>query len=284
LDDNPNEIGFGIRLPLAINNFLIGNLVDSRKLLLSYFEGLSESQKLELQKDDNYWGWLKFLLDWDGERYQFGYSKSQPKMLYVIGDSNSLSSHGIYITKPSGEFLCKTEWIWGCKQWHLGQSNSNKFKYKFEKVIYSLPTESEVLLCIGQVDCLGDEGILLYCKKNPEEKMSLVISKTINNYLNYITQVTGPYDHKVTIQGIPCPNVGGTEILEGDTVELVDLVREFNSELKTKSLSLGFDFLDFYQLTNNGNGFSNGLWHADANHITPDGFQEAWQRIGRLRL
>ena len=282
--DNLNEIDLRVRLPLAINNFLTGDLVSSRKLVSSYFAGLSETQKLELKKDGNYWGLLDFILDWDGERFEYGKSKSQPKTLYVIGDSHILSSHGIKITKPSGEFLCKSEWVWGCKQWHLGQSKSNKFKYKFEKIICSLPPESEVLLCIGQIDCFMDEGILLHCKKNPKKKMSLVISETVNNYLSYISQATAPHDHKITIQGIPCPNVGSTKILQPDTVKLVELVAEFDRELKNISISLGFGFLDLHQLTDNGEGFSNELWHVDAHHITPTGIQEAWQRNCRLKL
>jgi hypothetical protein len=45
--------------------------------------------------------------------------------------------------------------------------------------------------------------------------------------------------------------------------------------LKAKSISYGLGFLDLSQITNNGNGFSNGLWHADAYHMTPDGVVEA---------
>jgi len=45
--------------------------------------------------------------------------------------------------------------------------------------------------------------------------------------------------------------------------------------LGAKSISYGLGFLDLSRITNDSNSFSNGLWHADAYHITPDGAVEA---------
>ena len=47
-----------------------------------------------------------------------------------------------------------------------------------------------------------------------------------------------------------------------------------------QSQEKGFGFLDTYQLTNRGDGMSNGSWHIDDYHLSPEGMQEAWRRYG----
>jgi hypothetical protein len=39
---------------------------------------------------------------------------------------------------------------------------------------------------------------------------------------------------------------------------------------------VGFGFLDAQKLTDNGNGFSNSIWHLDSNNLSTGGMQEAW--------
>ena len=63
-EESSLETGNGIRLPLAINRFLMGDLKGCRQILLSYFSSLSEPQKLEQNDINNYWGWLRDLLEW----------------------------------------------------------------------------------------------------------------------------------------------------------------------------------------------------------------------------
>ena len=93
-----------------------------------------------------------------------------------------------------------------------------------------------------------------------------------------IFKKSSPYLHKVIVQGIPCPNIHKGRYREQEIIELVDLVQNFNKELKTKSMSYGFGFLDLGQITTDGKGFSNGIWHADEWHILPSGILEAWRQ------
>jgi tetratricopeptide (TPR) repeat protein len=271
------EIGIEVKLPLAIHKFLTDDLIGSRQLLLSHCASLSGCQKLELNNGNNYWGWLRFLLDWHDENYDVELLTPPQKTLYVIGDSHSMSYHNVALKTSRGNFLGKCEWIWGCKQFHLGRQGKNHYKYKFEETIGSLPLESNILLSIGEIDCRLDEGILAYCKKNPERKIQQVVNNTVSDYLDYILEKSLAYRHEVTIQGIPCPNIDRATFQNQEIGELVDLVQKFNKELKAKSMSQGCDFLNLNQITNDGRGFSNGLWHADAYHITPSGIQEAWR-------
>ena len=88
---------------------------------------------------------------------------------------------------------------------------------------------------------------------------------------------------KVIIQGIPCPNIDINEIEINSLQNLINLIKEFNNKLSEKSKELGFEFLDLHLLTNRGDGYSNGVWHIDKNHLSPEGILEAWKRYIDLK-
>ena len=100
---------------------------------------------------------------------------------------------------------------------------------------------------------------------------------TIINYLNYIYKVVAPYSFKVTIQGVPCPNLNLDSNNAKDIFNLINLIQEFNSILKKHAIFFGFSFLDLHKLTDRGDGFSNAKWHLDQYHLSPAGMQEAWR-------
>ena len=110
--------------------------------------------------------------------------------------------------------------------------------------------------------------------------MKEIISSTIENYLNYIVNNNSDYQHNVTIQGVPCPNLDVRNHSEKDIRQLVEVIKIFNYELEMQSKEKGFGFLDTHQLTNKGDGTSNGYWHIDDYHLSPEGMQEAWRRYG----
>jgi hypothetical protein len=80
----------------------------------------------------------------------------------------------------------------------------------------------------------------------------------------------------VIIQGVPCPNIDRTNILEEDFSALINLIKDFNIALQIKSKEIGFRFLDVHTLTNRGDGISNLNWHLDSHHLTPEGIFQAW--------
>ena len=84
--------------------------------------------------------------------------------------------------------------------------------------------------------------------------------------------------HNIIIQGVPCPNIDPENYAEKDVAQLTELILLFNGELQAKSECKGFGFLDVYKLTDRGDGLSNKVWHIDTNHLSPEGFLEAWQR------
>ena len=59
---------------------------------------------------------------------------------------------------------------------------------------------------------------------------------------------------------------------------LVEVIRDFNFELKYKVREKGFSFLDVHKLTDRGDGIPNVVWHLDSVHLSPDGVLEACRR------
>jgi Flp pilus assembly protein TadD len=273
---DPNNYGLKAGVFLAILNFLNNNLSSTRSLLLNSARILND-KKSDFKNDISYWIFLSALLDSQQAKFEEKIDNKDFQKLYVIGESNSLASHGIYIELMQNQYLCQSFWILGCKQWHLGNPLDNKYKYKFQKIIQTIPYGSKIMLSIGEIDCRINEGILNHIKKYPNKDISSLITSTIINYLNYINKVMAPYSFKITIQGVPCPNINFNSNNDKDIFNLIKLIQEFNFILKKQALFFGFNFLDLHKLTDRGDGFSNAKWHLDQYHLSPIGMQEAWR-------
>lgn len=262
---------------LAICKFLEGDFIETEKHLLAAAQ-IQEKISSKFENDKVYWRYLSNILRWRKGRYDGAKKRKDDNDLYVIGESHSLASHHLRIRNSGENFFCSARLIKGCKQWHLGNAVRNQFKQQFEAIFLALPKRSDILLAIGEIDCRLDTGIIAHSRKFPEKEIKEIITNTIENYLAYIVTNNAHSQHKVTIQGVPCPNIDIRNRLETEIDQLTEVIKVFNSELKTKSKENGFAFLDVYQLTNNGDGMSNGSWHIDGYHLSPDGMQEAWRQ------
>ena len=272
---------YGLRacVNLAICKFLKGDFIESKKHLLAATK-IQEKTSSEFKNDRVYWIYLSNILKWHKNKY-LGVNKGKNnKNLYVIGESHSLSSHYLCIQNSGVNFFCSAKLIKGCKQWHLGNAFRNKYKYQFESIFFALPKHSYVLVAIGEIDCRLDTGIIAHKRKFPKKQIKEIITNTIENYLNYIVKNNSDYQHNITIQGIPCPNLDARIYSENSIRHLSEVIKIFNYELEIQSKEKGFGFLDTHQLTNNGDGMSNGSWHIDENHLSPEGMLEAWRRYG----
>ena len=268
---------YGLRasVHLAIYKFLENNFERS-KAYLSRSTKILEKKSPEFTTEKVYWGYLSDILKWHEENNQLTRQKRN-KTLYAVGDSHSLVSHQIKLECSNIVLEGKAILIMGCKQWHLGNSFRNKYKCQFETIFFALPKHSYVLVAIGEIDCRLDTGIIAHKRKFPEKQIKEIISDTIEDYLNYIVNTNSDYQHNIIIQGVPCPNLDVRNYSARDIRELCEVIKIFNYELNMQSKKKGFGFLDTYQLTNKGNGLSNGYWHIDNYHLSPEGMQEAWR-------
>ena len=274
-----DDYGLRASVNLAICNFLEGDFTESKKHLLAATK-IQEKTSSESKNERVYWRYLSNILKWHKNKYLGVKKGKNDKNLYVVGESHSLCSHHLCIQKSGVNFFCSAKLIKGCKQWHLGNAFRNQYKHQFETIFFALPKHSYVLVAIGEIDCRLDTGIIAHKKKFPEKQIKEIISNTIKNYLNYIVKNNSDYQHNVTIQGVPCSNLDVRNHSEKDIRQLGEVIKIFNYELKMQSQEKGFGFLDTHQLTNRGDGMSNGSWHIDGYHLSPEGMQEAWRRYG----
>ena len=265
-----------VLLASSIFRFLENDFSTSKKHLLASSK-IQEQTTLDDRAYKAYQSYLLKILSWHENKPSESLKEKSDKTLYVVGESNSLASHGLHIQKSNGHFLCKSLLIMGCKQWHLGNTIKNKYKIKFEKVMHSLLKSSEILLSIGEIDCRLEEGIIIHNNQYPEKNKIDLITLTVENYLNYVHKINLLYHHKITIQGVPCPNIDTKNVSKERVMELINLIREFNIILKNKSTEIGFSFLDVYKISDRGDGFSNLIWHLDSSHLSPEAMKEAWR-------
>ena len=277
LQINTDNDGLRAGVNLAICNFLKGEFEDSRKHLLSVSK-IQEKTSLKFKNEKVYHRYLLKILEWHQGKSLGASNLIINKNLYIIGDSHSLTFHGLNFQSSSNEFSCKAKLIKGCKQWDLGNSIRNKYKNKFESIFFSLPKSSEVLLSIGEIDCRLDSGIIKHNNKFPKKNIYEIIKITIENYLSYIFNNNISCQHNIIIQGVPCPNINKENSKKREITELGEVINIFNSELKNKTKEKGFSFFDIYKLTDRGDGFANSDWHIDNYHLSPEGVLEAWRR------
>ena len=275
IDKGIYKLKAGIKL--AILNFLKEDFVESRKYL-SAVSNIQEAIYSNLKNEKVYYNYLLLLLNWHEVRYSDGFKRKVNETFFVIGDSHSLTSQNLYLLLSEGDMFCKSKLIYGCKQWHLGNSNINHFKIKFESVFNSLPKSSKVLLTFGEIDCRLDSGIIKHFIKYPQNSIEKIINTTVEIYMNYFVKLNLIMNHDITIQGVPCPNIDTKASSRKDINLLVEVIRLFNIKLKSISKSKAFGFLDLHKLTDRGDGISNKTWHIDDYHLSPDGMIEAWSK------
>ena len=272
-----DNIGFRAGVYLALFSFMNSNFVKSKNYLLDATKILKKPSS-KLRNEQIYYEYLSKILQWHNEKNLNEFDDINNKTLNVLGDSHSLVSHSLTVNHLGFDFTCKSELIMGCKQWHLGNSSDNQYKRKFEIIFNELPKSSYVLLTIGEIDCRIDDGIIKHKNKNSSNNIKEIINITVVNYIDYITKINSHYNHKIIIQGVPCPNLDLKFNLKEDINQLINVIRLFNSVLKRKSKEQNFDFLDLHKLTDRGDGMSNQIWHLDDIHLSPKGMQKAWMK------
>jgi tetratricopeptide (TPR) repeat protein len=271
----PEYFGLKASVKLAILKFLLDDIESSKELLVSS-QDILKIQDVDFKNEIIYWNYLSRIISFHEVNLPLEISKAIVKNLYIIGESHALTSHGIYFPTIRGNYLCKAKLIMGCQQWHLGNYSSNRYKYKFEAILESLPRSSEILFAIGEIDCRYDVGIMKHSEKHPRKLITEIIGQTITGFLEFIDKLLNGKAKSIIIQGVPYPKIT-FPIDDPRRDKHLQLVHDFNVLLMEKSRNLGFGFLDVYTMTKPNNLHTNELWHIDDVHLRPDYIIEAFK-------
>ena len=273
---DPSHHGLKAAVNLAICDFLEDHFQSSKTHLLAA-KKIRDKSGTEFKNERVYLNYLSRILEWHQHKINQPYEKQSHNTLYVIGESHSLVSHSLCLPGTKERFRCKAMLIKGCMQWHVGSPNQNQYKYKFEQVFKSLPIASHVLVTIGEIDCRIDTGIMKYHAKNDKKDIKKIVNDTVTSFINCLSVNNLLMKHKIIIQGVPCPSFTKNKPVEKEPGQLAKLISQFNATLEKQAKRAEFDFMDVHAITDRGDGYSNGIWHIDSTHLSPDGFLEAWK-------
>ena len=276
-DFDPANSGLEAAVYSAILCYLYGNFEQCRSWLIAS-QTILTNRAPKYKNSRAYWCYLDKLLVGYQQSNQANHLVPSMEVLYVIGESHALSTHGVLVRHNNQEMRIAAEWISGCKQWHLGNSKPNRFKHKFEAVMARLPQQSNILLTIGEIDCRADEGIIRAWKKMSDRSLEDIAQTTVSAYVKYVNDIAARHDHQLIIGGVPATNIKMAAMSEDEKLKFVRLIRSFNTILKEQAMSAGLSFLDVYSLTDRGDGIASGEWHIDDVHLLPNAVVEAFAK------
>lgn len=200
------------------------------------------------------------------------YTRKKLKPIYFIGESHSLSPHGLGINYLNKDYLAQSKFIFGLKIWHLVDSRKREQKYRFEKLIENLK-EGPIVMCVGEIDLRYTGGIYAVIKKQMISNMQ-AIKPMVDKYLNLIQEL----DREIIVCGIQAPNYKN-KIPIDEQSEFAALVFEFNSYLAATCRDKGIKYLDLYKETVGSDGYSNKSWHIDQYHLSSSLYKKLLSKL-----
>lgn len=190
--------------------------------------------------------------------------------LHAFGESHCLVPANATFMWCGDMVTTKSHLVRGVKMFHLGQTETNQYKYCLATQLENTPSNSHLLFTIGEIDCRPDEGIWQIANKS-DKPMEELITTTVNGYLDWLScQLAERPFRSITVQGVPAPGY----LLEGlcdanDRQAFLDMIRNVNLCLMKETNRRGWRFLDVHAATTDANGASNKKWHLDSHHVQP---------------
>jgi tetratricopeptide (TPR) repeat protein len=192
----------------------------------------------------------------------------------VVGDSHSLSFHGIGIELAGTAHRAGAHLVMGCKAWHLASPEPNLYKWRLRAILDALPEDSPVICCFGEIDCRLDEGILRYYRKTGGDLEQLIADET-SRYAAYIAVAATPRRLKPILIGVPAPHLDALaaehrDASADDKSLLIDIIRVFNMCLRRGAEQRGLRMVDVFAVSAGPDGKASGEQHVDPYHLKPE--------------
>ncbi|WP_269603661.1 tetratricopeptide repeat protein [Prochlorococcus marinus] len=256
-------------LEITICNLVQGNFIETY-LNFKKTEYFINKGCLNLIKDHKIKQYTNAFFNFINNLYpklkQINYNLSQA-MIPHIGESNCLSFSNQILSLDDKQLQVQPVLITGAKAWHFASKYNNQWKSSLDQQIINYIDSEKVLISFGEIDCRKDEGILAFSKKKNQD-ISTIILKTINLYLDYMEKKLAKFFSKRYYFGVAAPVVLSGKIDDLD-IKRKQLISEYNSILKAELKVRGSYFIDVYSCTSNHQGFNNGIYMCDDNHLSP---------------
>jgi tetratricopeptide (TPR) repeat protein len=194
--------------------------------------------------------------------------------LAVIGDSHSLSFHGLGIKFDGIAYRTGAQLVMGCKAWHLASPDPNLYKWRLSAVLDTVPENAPIICCFGEIDCRLDEGILPYYHRTGGDLEQLVEDEA-TRYVDYIAVAVTPRRLRPILIGVPAPHLDALvpehpDAGPEDKSLLVDIIKMFNMSLQQATRERGFRMIDVFTISAGPDGKASGAQHVDPYHLKPE--------------
>lgn len=212
-------------------------------------------------------------------KHQEMYDKNNLPPVHIIGDSHSLCFAGTSVLLDNIPHQVTAKPIIGCKAYHLSKKEHNRFKEAFIRQIDSIPSNSTILLSIGEIDCRTNEGIYdVWKKKYHDNSIEPIISKVIKGYVHFVLQATTKKNFHIIICGIPAPmKCRANHLAVAELTGYAAVPKLFNKLLQKEASENGLAFLDLHGLTSGQDNYSHSYYHLDDVHLKPSALELAFK-------
>ncbi len=189
----------------------------------------------------------------------------QSATVYHIGESHCLSyaHHNIRLNGACYSVFPKI--VFGAKAYHFSNSNRNKYKAIIERHLNSLPRGSIVFLSFGEIDCRGNEGLLVAAEKSNTD-LRVLVDSTVSAYVRWFIEANSANQHQLYFFNISAPLFDSTLTFE-ENRKVALVVSLFNKELENVLQANEIKLIDVYSYTANESGFASGEYHIDNHHL-----------------
>lgn len=202
------------------------------------------------------------------------------EVVFSVGESHALTINGAVLNLPT-PCCVQSKIILGCKAWHLALGESSQYRSAYKRVVDSLPEEAFFVSFCGEIDCRTDEGIIDKHLRTGKP-LSVYIEKTVEGYIEFVSESMKGRAIKVVISGVPAPRRNiNPEILEKQNNYQVGVIYEFNEKLKSECNRNGFLFMDLYNETIDSDGFGRDDVYLDNDyyHLKPHVQARALEKV-----
>lgn len=271
VSDSSDRLRFSLLIRIAICGWIVGrnDLVSGPvSLIMEQCSPINRAEKNVMV----FAHYLTLLVRWVQDNPK---NNSNNKPLLLLGDSHALSACGQTVNFGNWSGTVHSRLLMGCKAFHLATDRENKYKISVRKVLNEISHTIPVIICIGEIDCRIEEGILIALKKGRIRDLDAEISTMVNSFVSFIQEIANRRKLIVGYQCVPCPTKPRGEYRENDMQLLIQIVNKFNHALRLRSKREGVLFIDIESLTKGENGFSNKKWNIDSHHLIPSYLQES---------
>jgi hypothetical protein len=235
---------------LAINAWLDENLVKMATCL----NAVGEIKKVDFAENKSamFVGAFQVLLSKllayrEDHQDQYIYEGQLP-VLHAIGESHSLPAANTIVTLNGVKYRIQTQIVIGCKAWHLANGSANRYKQQFEVIANSIHDKEDVMIILGEIDCLINEGIIKHHRKTKND-LAAAVNRLSQDYIGFVANIFAGRGCNIIIAGIPAIPVLNKKLSAKDVVIWSKTVKLLNSGLKMEAVKNGMQFLDLHSIT-----------------------------------